>query len=698
MKKIAIVTPELVGLYKNGGIGTDYFFRARFLRGSLNYQVTILYTGACSASQAEAWREQHGQTGIRLEILPEIPTGTPWEMFTRRAAAVHQWLTSETWDEIHFAEYLANGFRCLQAKRAGLAYQNTRLVVTMHSSSRWCREGMQWDLLDPETDTKLDYAERYSCENADTVISPSHYMVQWVKRKGWRLPADTTVLPNLYEKLEHEDSPASQPNLQHLIFFGRLQTLKGLEIFCEAVTRLVQAGHAPARVDFLGKVGSIENQPADQYIRQMSAQWPATEVQIHTDLDCFAAMHHIRRTGGLAVIASLRDNLPYTVIECIINQAPFIASNACGIPELADPRVLFAPDARSLAAKLKEFARLPPQTKFNHPYRIETTRAAWEKFAATPFVVAAPPAVAPPAPKLSVCVPFYNHGKYLPTVLAALARQTYGNFEVIVVDDGSTAADAQETFEMMRQKYAGPQFRFFRQENAGVGAARNFAASHASGEYLVFVDADNLPLPQMLAVFAQAMQFSAADCATCHMAMFHHEAELEKPPRQTHAPLGPCLEGGWRINLFGDANFIVTKKVFTQLGGFATDRNAVEDWQFLVRLALRGFNQIVVPEILFWYRFLPDSMMRQADESRVTRTILETYREGLAFWPASILENYVFQPYQSNVGGHTIATRQATLVSRKPAGERRRRAKFMQKLQRSSVKRLLEFADFISRL
>jgi glycosyltransferase involved in cell wall biosynthesis len=697
MKKIAIVTPELVGLYKNGGIGTNYFFRARFLRGSLNYQITILYTGSCSAIQADAWRERHGQTGIRLEILPEIPAGTRWEMFVRRVAAVHQWLTAQNWDEIHFPEYLGNGFMCLQAKRAGLAYLNTRLVVTMHSSSRWCREVMQWDSLDPETDTKLDYAERYSCENADTVISPSRYMVQWAEHKGWRLPADTTVLPSLYEKLEHEDSPPSRLNHRHLIFFGRLETRKGLEIFCEAVTRLVQTGQAPARVDFLGKVGTHENQPADQYIHRMCAQWPGIEVQIHTDLDCFAAMQHIRRTGGLAVIASLRDNLPYTVIECIINQTPFIASNTGGIPELADLRVLFAPDAHSLAAKLKEFAKLPPETNFNHPYRIETTRAAWEKFAATPFEITVPSAVAPP-PKLSVCVPYYNHGKYLPAALAALARQTYGNFEVIVVDDGSTAADAQESFETMRQKYAGPQFRFFQQENAGVGAARNFAASQASGEYLVFVDADNVPMEQMLAVFAHALQFSAADCATCHMAIFYNDAELEKPPNLTHAPLGPCLEVGWRVNLFGDANFIVTKKVFTQLGGFATDRSAVEDWQFLVRLTFRGFHQIVIPEILYWYRFLPDSMMRQTDEIRFTRTILETYREGVAFWPASILENYVFQPYQSNVGSHTIATRHATLASRQPASERRRRGKFLQKLQRSTVKRLLEFAGFVSRL
>src|SRR5580693_10275122 len=100
MKKIAIVAPELVGLYKNGGIGTNYFFRARFLSGCLNHQVTILYTGSCCQEAVTKWREQYGHTGIRLEVLPKLLEDTNLELFQRRAMAVHQWLVAGTWDEI----------------------------------------------------------------------------------------------------------------------------------------------------------------------------------------------------------------------------------------------------------------------------------------------------------------------------------------------------------------------------------------------------------------------------------------------------------------------------------------------------------------------------------------------------------------------------------------------------------------------
>jgi glycosyltransferase involved in cell wall biosynthesis len=693
MKKTAIVTPELAGLYKNGGIGTNSFFRARFLSGCLNDQVTILYTRECSPGAAQAWQEQYGHDGIRLVVLPPVPEGTNWEMFHQRTVAVHQRLAAETWDEIHFSDYLANGFVCLQAKRAGLAYQNTRLTVTMDSSSLWCREGMQQWSLDPDTDAKVDYAEQYCCENADLLVSPSRYLMRWAERKGWRLPPNRVVLPNLCERLDDENPPAVRTDPRHLIFFGRLETRKGLGIFCEAIERLAKAGKAPARVDFLGRVAAYEGRPADRYISQMSSQWPETETQIYSDLDNLAALKHLRRSGGVAIIASPCDNLPYTVVECIVNQVPFIASNAGGITELADPRVLFAPNALSLSAKIEEFSRLSPGIAFNHPYQFGTVREAWKKFAETPATV--PSAVLPPGPKISVCVPFYNHGAYLAQAVASLARQTYDNFEVILVDDGSTDASSTAQFDRMQKEHRAPRFRFFKQPNGGVGAARNFAAAQATGDLLVFMDADNVAREQMLAVFAKAMQISDADCATCNYDVFHSTTDLQKPPVQTCAPLGPCLETGWRGNIFGTAAFVVKKSVFAALDGFNTNRSTVEDWQFLVRLTLQNFRQIVIPESLYWRRIEPDRVIPIADEIRITRTILETYREGISSWPARIIENHAFGPYLNGISRDKITINNPAAPT---VGKSGRRGKFLRKLQKSCAKRLLELAGFVSRL
>src|SRR5207244_2024340 len=112
-----------------------------------------------------------------------------------------------------------------------------------------------------------------------------------------------------------------------------------------------------------------------------------------------------------------------------------------------------------------------------------------------------------------------NLGAYLPATLKSLARQTYRNLEVIVVDDSSTDAESRRVFEEQKAKY--PTFRFVRQENAGCGAARNRGLTLARGEFFVPVDADNLAAPHMVETFVRAMRHNPdAVALTCHFFAF----------------------------------------------------------------------------------------------------------------------------------------------------------------------------------
>lgn len=94
----------------------------------------------------------------------------------------------------------------------------------------------------------------------------------------------------------------------------------------------------------------------------------------------------------------------------------------------------------------------------------------------------------PLPPKVSVIVPIYNVEKYLSACLDSIARQTYRNLEVIMVNDGST-----DQCGAIMHHYAElyPNFHGYDKPNGGLGQARNFGTSHASGEYLAFVDSDD---------------------------------------------------------------------------------------------------------------------------------------------------------------------------------------------------------------
>lgn len=106
-------------------------------------------------------------------------------------------------------------------------------------------------------------------------------------------------------------------------------------------------------------------------------------------------------------------------------------------------------------------------------------------------------------PLISVVVPVYNVEKYLPKCLDSLLAQTWQNFELILVDDGSPDG----SWNIMRDYAArDSRVRIFKKENGGVSSARNFGMDEARGEYLGFVDPDDWVSPHYLEWMVEAMQ------------------------------------------------------------------------------------------------------------------------------------------------------------------------------------------------
>jgi glycosyltransferase involved in cell wall biosynthesis len=99
---------------------------------------------------------------------------------------------------------------------------------------------------------------------------------------------------------------------------------------------------------------------------------------------------------------------------------------------------------------------------------------------------------------VSVVIPAFNSAKYIGEAIQSVLEQTLVSFEVLVVDDGST----DDTAEVV-QRYP---VQYFRQENAGPSAARNTGMTKAKGEFVAFLDSDDLWLPQKLAVQLEAFK------------------------------------------------------------------------------------------------------------------------------------------------------------------------------------------------
>jgi glycosyltransferase involved in cell wall biosynthesis len=106
-------------------------------------------------------------------------------------------------------------------------------------------------------------------------------------------------------------------------------------------------------------------------------------------------------------------------------------------------------------------------------------------------------------PKVSVIIPTYNCAQYLKNAIDSILGQTFQDFEIIVVDDGSTDKTKEE---MAVYNKSVTRVRYIFQENRGAGAARNKGIGMAQGEYIAFLDADDVYMPEML---EKAMKFLA---------------------------------------------------------------------------------------------------------------------------------------------------------------------------------------------
>ena len=642
--KHCIITSELAGPTKNGGIGTHCYYLASFLSQRLKQDVTVLLTNHPPDLDHAHWKKHFSEKcGFQFETLQDAAPFTEVHYdrhyFHLVSLNTCRWLKDRDFDFCHFQDWNGNGFIAMQTRRCGLAFRNTIFTCTLHSPDEWLREANRVLMHNGADDLLQDYMEQYSAKMADYAISPVKYMLDWTKEHGWKLPGKTHILPYLIEDLAQP--PEKKFNPHHIVYFGRLETRKGLDIFVDSLKLL---HHNPAfnekklKVTYLGRVQQIRGVDAQKYLQTAAKYFSNGENwEYLTELDHFQALDYIRNNSdALVVIPSPVDNSPYTVIECLQMNLNLIAANTGGIPELVgSSKRLFSPDVKSLADKILEMqaGKIPILT--TKSYNREKSEQKWEKFIQK---ITETKAVKlnkkisqsrKSIPKISITVSHYNLGRYLPDALDTLQKQTYGNYEVIVVDDGSTEKESIDIFKEQREKYKSnsDRWKFFKQEeNKGLGHTRNFGAQQADGQYLVFFDADNLAEDFMLESMLESIDYSKVDCLSCFYPAFVENYQSDEDYTCCFIPFGACKEFGTFENLFGDANFIIRRKVFTELGGFTEDPlTATHDWQFLAKLIIEGYELDVIPKFLFKYRIRKDSMINTLDNKHSILSSIDPY-------------------------------------------------------------------------
>ena len=221
-------------------------------------------------------------------------------------------------------------------------------------------------------------------------------------------------------------------------------------------------------------------------------------------------------------------------------------------------------------------------------------------------------------PLVSIVIPSYQSAQWVHDAVSSALAQTHTPCEVIVVDDGSTDGTAK-----LLDSAFSSTIRIHRQSNRGLAAARNAGLALARGDYVQFLDADDVLLPEKIAT-----QVAALEHAPEFDIAFSDFAWLEGgEPRASGMPV-PRLPDGNALPALLARNFIVAHAVLARtaalrgVGGFDENLTACEDYDLWLRLAGAGTRFLHTPGDLVLYRRTPGSMSAHSERQYVATALV----------------------------------------------------------------------------
>lgn len=237
-------------------------------------------------------------------------------------------------------------------------------------------------------------------------------------------------------------------------------------------------------------------------------------------------------------------------------------------------------------------------------------------------------------PMVTLVVPCYNAEQYLPATLESIRRQTYAHFECILIDDFST--DGTSTIAR-KITQSDKRFRFYQHRaNGGLAASRNSGIRLARGEFVAFLDADDLLAPKSLANRAAALtRFRDSDLIA---GSYDFSETISDDFRGTikEAPVTGRAEFVDFLSTKGDCPFnanqpMLKRAVLVRMGGFPEEYPQAEDWRLWSKMMRAGYVFISTPTIGSGYRQTTGSMIRRNPLLHVERSRGNFFRSHNAF-------------------------------------------------------------------
>ena len=355
-RRITVVASEVLGVPGTGGPGTADSLLAVAL-GRHGHHVELLVAPGREVGQLNSdWEAIYAAANVRirplhyrLDVQPQFLAATA-EVFAALRLDPPEVVIADDWRGLAYAG--------LRSRQLAVGLADTAFVIYCHGPGR-ALTGSARKVPDTLARFGEDVAERACIDLTDAVVSPSEWLLRWMRDHRWPVPESARVIPYLWQSVAlGAGPPQATPAVPigRLAFFGQLREGKGIRVFVASLRQLDPDLLAGIELVFLGR--ETPRWTGELILEALGGEVAerVSSIRFESRLERSDALRELLLPGTLAVMPSLVDNSPYAVAECLEHGIPFVTTRVGGIPELVveedQERVLCLPTADDLAAAL----------------------------------------------------------------------------------------------------------------------------------------------------------------------------------------------------------------------------------------------------------------------------------------------------------------------------------------------------------
>ncbi|MCF7917231.1 MAG: glycosyltransferase [Candidatus Omnitrophica bacterium] len=195
-------------------------------------------------------------------------------------------------------------------------------------------------------------------------------------------------------------------------------------------------------------------------------------------------------------------------------------------------------------------------------------------------------------PSFSIIIPTYNRKQFLKIAVDSVLKQTYPNYELIIVDDGSN--DSTEKFI---KSYKNPKINYYYQQNKGPASARNLGIRKAKGEFICFLDSDDRFRTDKLKISYRYIKENPGHKIFHSEEIWYRNGKFLSQKKEHKKPNGFIFKNAAKLCSISISTAVIKKEVFKKIGNFDQNLLACEDYDFWLRVTSQ-YPVCLIPETL----------------------------------------------------------------------------------------------------